>query len=90
VLQPGDLVLAMSVSGNSPNILKAVEYAKANGSKTVGLCGFDGGALSKSADVVVHIPSTKDEYGPVEDAFSVICHIVSGYLAMHIGRPLHH
>jgi D-sedoheptulose 7-phosphate isomerase len=90
VMQPGDLVLAMSVSGNSPNILKAVEYAKANGGRTVGLCGFDGGTLKQAADVAVHIPSSKDEYGPVEDAFSVICHIVSGYLAMSIGRPLHH
>jgi len=90
VLQPGDLVLAMSVSGNSPNILKAVEYAKANGARTIGLCGFEGGGLSKSADLVVHIPSTKDEYGPVEDAFSVICHIISGHLAMSQGRNLHH
>ncbi len=89
-LQPGDAVLAMSVSGNSENIVRAVEYANESGGVTVGFCGFDGGRLAKTAQHVVHIESTKDEYGPVEDAFSIICHAVSGYLSMGRGRFLHH
>lgn len=90
MMEPGDLVIGLSVSGNSPNILRAVEYANANGAHTVGLCGFDGGSLAKSAKSVMHFPSTRDEYGPVEDMFSVVFHAVSGYLTQKRGRPLHH
>jgi phosphoheptose isomerase len=90
VLEPGDLVVAMSVSGNSPNIVNGLEVARQRGARTVALCGFDGGKVRSLADIVVHAPTTKDEYGPAEDIFSVICHIVSGYLTMRRGRPLHH
>lgn len=89
-LRAGDLVLAMSVSGNSENVIRAVSYAKDTGARTIGFCGFEGGRLAETADQIVHIPSSKDEYGPVEDAFSVICHIISGYLTMRRGRFLHH
>jgi len=73
----GDLVIALSVSGNSPNVIRAVEYANEAGGVTVGLCGFDGGRLARIAQHAVVIPSSKDEYGPVEDAFSVVFHAVS-------------
>lgn len=89
-IQPGDVVLAMSVSGNSENILRGVEYANENGAETIGFCGFDGGELRDTAQLTVHIPTTTDEYGPVEDIFSVLCHIVSGYIAMRRGRVLYH
>jgi len=87
---PGDLVYAMSVSGNSENIIRAVEYARANGGTTVGISGFDGGRLAKAVDISVLIPSTKDEYGPVEDVFNVLDHIIISYIAMSRGRWLHH
>lgn len=87
---PGDLVYAMSVSGNSENIVRAVDYARANGATTVGISGFDGGRLAKAAEISVVIPSTKDEYGPVEDVFNVLDHIIIGYIAMHRGKWLHH
>lgn len=87
---PGDLVYAMSVSGNSENIIRAVDYARANGATTVGISGFDGGRLAKSAEISVVIPSTKDEYGPVEDLFNVLDHIIIGYIAQHRGKTLHH
>jgi D-sedoheptulose 7-phosphate isomerase len=86
----GDLVIGLSVSGNSPNVLRAVEYANGAGGTTVGLCGFDGGKLAKLAQHVILVPSSKDEYGPVEDAFSVVFHAVSSYLTMRRGRFLHH
>jgi D-sedoheptulose 7-phosphate isomerase len=89
-MEPGDLVLAMSVSGNSPNIIRAVEYAKENGGLTIGWTGFDGGRLAELADISVRFPSTRDEYGPVEDMFGILVHVVSGYLAMKRGRNLHH
>lgn len=89
-MEPGDLVLAMSVSGNSPNLVKALEYARDNGGRTIAWTGFDGGKLAGLADLSVHFPSTRDEYGPVEDMFAVLVHIVAGYLAMQRGRNLHH
>jgi D-sedoheptulose 7-phosphate isomerase len=89
-LQPGDVVIAMSVSGNSPNILNAVRYAKEHGAYTVGWCGFEGGALAKLCDLAIHVPSTRDEYGPVEAIFSHLSHIISGYVTMKRGKKLHH
>jgi D-sedoheptulose 7-phosphate isomerase len=89
-MEPGDLVLAMSVSGNSPNLVKALEYARDNGGRTIAWTGFDGGRLAALAELSVHFPSTRDEYGPVEDMFAMLVHIVAGYLAMKRGRNLHH
>lgn len=89
-MRPGDVVVAMSVSGNSPNIIRGVDYANANGAYTIGCCGFDGGKLKEKAQLVIHTPSTKDEYGPVEDMFSIIMHIVQSYVSMERGRYLAH
>lgn len=86
----GDVVIAMSVSGNSENVVRAIGYANENGGTTIGFCGFEGGRLGDAARHVVHVPSTRDEYGPVEDAFSIVCHLVSSYLTMRRGRFLHH
>ncbi len=54
-LNPGDLVIGISGSGNSENVLRAIRYAKAHGNHTVGLVGFDGGALKSLADICLHI-----------------------------------
>ena len=89
-LAAGDVVIAMSVSGNSENVIRAVECANERGAVSVGMCGFDGGRLSRVAQHVIHIPATPDEYGPIEDVFSVVCHMISGYLTMQRGRFLHH
>jgi D-sedoheptulose 7-phosphate isomerase len=89
-LDPGDVVYVMSVSGNSENIVRAVDYAKEVGATSVAICGFDGGRLKGRADVTLHIDSTKDEYGPVEDIFGILDHIVTGYLTMQRGKWLHH
>lgn len=89
-MRPGDVVMALSVSGNSPNILRGVEYANANGGYTIGCCGMQGGELQKIAQLPIYIPSTKDEYGPVEDMFSVIMHIIQSYISMRRGRYLAH
>jgi D-sedoheptulose 7-phosphate isomerase len=89
-LKPGDIVFAMSVSGNSENVLRAVDFAHANGAKTMGICGMDGGQLKERCDIALHISTTADEYGPVEDIFSVVDHIVISYLAMLRGKKLHH
>ncbi len=89
-LSPGDVVLAMSVSGNSENIVRAVAYARERGATVVAFCGFDGGRLAKEADIPVLAPTTADEYGPAEDAFVVLGHIISTYLSMKRGKQLQH
>jgi D-sedoheptulose 7-phosphate isomerase len=76
--QRGDLLIAISASGNSPNIIAAAEAAKHLGVKVIGLAGFGGGKLSKMADVSFVVAS--DEYGPVEDAHMILDHIITGYL----------
>ncbi len=77
---PEDVVVAISVSGNSPNIIKAVEYANIGGAITVGLTGFDGGRLKQIAQVGVHVSTNKGEYGPVEDVHLILDHLVSAFL----------
>ncbi len=79
--QPGDLLVAISSSGNSPNILAGVEAAQARGMTAIGLSGFNGGKLKDSADVSLHVPI--DNYGVVEDAHQALMHILAQYIACH-------
>lgn len=69
---PGDLVVALSGSGNSPNILAAVEWARRRGLVTFGLTGFDGGMLKKIQDDGLHVPI--DDMGIVESVHLTVCH----------------
>lgn len=87
---PGDVVVGLSVSGNSENIIRAIDYANDHGGLTIGWAGMDGGKLLKKAKIGIAIPSTRDEYGPVEDIFSNIGHIITGYITMKRGRMLAH
>ncbi len=82
--QPGDLLVAISASGNSENIVKGIEYANANEMVTIGLTAFDGGALRKTAKYGVHIPTGKGEYGPAEDLHMVLDHLVGAYLMRYV------
>ena len=70
----GDLALGLSVSGNSPNCVKALEWAKHNGLQTVALVGARRGHMAEIADHVIVINDT--HYGRVEDAQMGICHMV--------------
>jgi D-sedoheptulose 7-phosphate isomerase len=74
----GDLLIAISASGNSPNIIAAVEAAKHLGVKVIGLAGFGGGKLAQMADVCLTVPSK--DYGPVEDVHMILDHILTSYL----------
>lgn len=78
--RPGDVVVAVSASGNSPNLVSAFEYAQSNGIKTVGLTAFDGGQLRQMADECVHVPTEAKEYGPAEDAHLILNHLIGNYL----------
>ena len=70
----GDVVLGISVSGNSPNCVKAFEWAKAHGLKTVALVGGKRGRMADIADTAIVINDT--HYGRVEDAHMTICHML--------------
>ena len=72
--QPGDLALAMSVSGNSPNCVKALDWAKKNSLRTIALVGAKRGRMAEIADHVLVINDT--HYGRVEDAHMGICHML--------------
>jgi len=78
LLDPGDVVVAISASGKSPNILAAIGAARGRGAVTVGLVGFTGGPLKKMVDVVVHVPS--ESYGVVEDCHLVLEHAITAAL----------
>lgn len=79
VLKPDDVVLAISCSGNSPNIVVAAKYAKEIGSTVIGATGFDGGELKNLADIEFHVQAPKGEYGLVEDIHMILDHIIYSY-----------
>ncbi|MGD0537274.1 MAG: SIS domain-containing protein [Verrucomicrobiota bacterium] len=72
--QPGDVVLTMSVSGNSPNAVKAVDWAAQHGLRTIALVGGKRGRLAELAEYVIVINDT--HYGRVEDCHMGICHLL--------------
>ncbi len=81
-LEPGDLVIAISGSGNSRNVIKAVEYANAAGAVTVGLTGYDGGLLRKTARHGVHVPIRDMQV--TEDLHMVLDHLAYSVLGAYL------
>ena len=73
--QADDLVMAISGSGNSPNVLRAVEYANSIGCRTIALTGRDGGKLGSLAKLNIRVPVP--HMGRIEDAHLVICHMIA-------------
>ncbi len=72
---PGDVAVALSCSGNSPNVLHAARWARAHGLTVVALTGFQGGKLKELADIHINIPSTN--YGLIEDLHLSVNHVVA-------------
>jgi D-sedoheptulose 7-phosphate isomerase len=72
--KPEDIVMTLSVSGNSPNLVKAIEWAGRNGMETIALVGAKRGKLAQLAKKVIVINS--EHYGRVEDAHMGICHMI--------------
>jgi D-sedoheptulose 7-phosphate isomerase len=77
----GDVLIVISASGNSPNLVNAVEQARRRGLVTIGFLGFDGGVLKNKVDEVLWLPTAKGAYGLVESGHSLLCHIVTDCLA---------
>ena len=75
--RPGDLVMAISGSGNSPNVVKATEWARAAGLKTIALTGRDGGKLGPASELEIRVK--EQHMGRIEDAHMIICHMICYY-----------
>lgn len=78
-LQDSDVVIAISSSGNSPNVLRAVELAKKRRIPVIGVSGFNGGKLNKLADAKILVATRKGEYEIVEGIHCVILHLMTKY-----------
>lgn len=74
-----DILIAISCSGNSENVVKAVKYARGMGSTVVGMSGFEGGVLKELSDISFHVATEKGEYGIVEDIHMILDHIIYSY-----------
>jgi D-sedoheptulose 7-phosphate isomerase len=77
LIRPGDLLVAISASGRSPNVLNALRYAQSQCAETACLLGFDGGDAVSLCDVAIVVPS--DHYGMIEDIHLIINHILVDY-----------
>lgn len=76
----GDLLISISASGNSRNLIKAVEFANVYSISTLSLVGFDGGILNKLSDNPIYVQTGIGDYGIAEDCHSIICHYISSQL----------
>ena len=83
--QKNDLLVGISASGNSPNLLRAFEVGQELGLTTVSITAFDGGKLKKIADHSVHVPTNAGEYGPAEDAHLILDHLITYYFQSVLG-----
>lgn len=73
-IHPGDIVIAISTSGNSPNVIKAIELAKRHGALTIGFTGFDGGRVDELVDIHIRIATHSIEH--VEDIHLILEHLI--------------
>jgi len=81
-LNAGDVVIAISTSGNSPNVLRAIERARERGAITIGWSGYQGGRLAQIVDIPFVVPSNNIEQ--IEDIHLMLVHMATGALRQHI------
>jgi D-sedoheptulose 7-phosphate isomerase len=86
LMNKGDVLIAISASGNSPNILKAAMMTKEKGGYVVGITGFDGGKLGELADYTINVATARGEYGPVEDVHLFLDHMISAYIGLTLTK----
>ena len=80
LLHEGDIVIGISGSGNSKNVIKAIEYANKHRAITIGLTGYDGGELKKIVDYSIHVPCNFMEI--VEDIHLAISHLIASHFRL--------
>ncbi len=84
--KPGDVLIAISSSGNSPNILSAIGWARENGLRTIAMTGFEGGKARSQAEIALHVDA--ENYGVVEDVHQSLMHMLAQYLRQnHLTDP---
>jgi D-sedoheptulose 7-phosphate isomerase len=86
LIRAGDVLIVVSASGNSPNIIKAMRYARVQSAEVVALLGFDGGQAAGLADLAIVVPSR--DYGIVEDVHLVINHILVEHFRTRLALDL--
>ena len=88
-LQPlfreGDALLVVSGSGNSENLVRAVRFVNDRGGLSLGILGFDGGLLKSLCRLALHIETDQREYGPAEDLFMIVGHMITTFIAFDMG-----
>jgi D-sedoheptulose 7-phosphate isomerase len=78
----GDVLIVISASGNSPNLVEAVELAGKRGMVTIGFLGFDGGALKNKVEEYLWLRTEKGAYGLVESGHALLCHVLTDCLSL--------
>jgi D-sedoheptulose 7-phosphate isomerase len=82
--QSGDILICISASGNSENVLRAASYANENGGTSIGFVGFEGGKLLNTASISLFTPNPKGDYGPIEDVHMIFNHLIVNYLSKDV------
>ena len=77
----GDILIVLSASGNSENVIKAVEFVSKEGGTSIAFVGFEGGRLKDVCDISIFTPNPKGDYGPIEDLHLILGHLIINYLA---------
>jgi len=80
-MREGDVLIVISASGNSPDIVRACEYAKEMGSQIIVLAGFNGGKIKEFADADIVVPL--ESYEQIEDIHLIILHMIVYYFKNH-------
>ena len=83
----GDVLLVLSASGNSPNIVEAARWVRERGGDVLGLLGFDGGKVKELCQAAVVVQTPKGDYGPVEDVHHILNHIFTLWLHLPYSKP---
>lgn len=77
----GDVIVCISASGNSENVIRAAQYANEKGGCSIGFIGFTGGKLKEICTVSLYTPNAKGDYGPIEDLHMIYDHLIVNYLS---------
>lgn len=79
--EKGDVIICISASGNSENVIRAAQYANENGGTSIGFTGFTGGKLKEVCDCTLYTPNPKGDYGPIEDLHMIYDHLIVNFLS---------
>jgi len=79
--EKGDVIICISASGNSENVIRAAQYAADHGGSSIGFIGFTGGKLKEVCTLSLYTPNPKGDYGPIEDLHMIYDHIIVNFLS---------